>query len=96
MQPTTEFVKHLKANHFEIRHESSANVPQDPAAHYKTLHQNYFKQPPPETDKGRFSIAADRKQELIKAHFDIGSPTVRANNNPNLSMNKTFFNNPSA
>jgi hypothetical protein len=49
MQAPTDFVKHLKANHFEIRHDSSAkDAPQDPSAHYKTLHQNYFKQPPPE------------------------------------------------
>jgi hypothetical protein len=54
-------VKHLKANHFEIRHESSAKEQHDPAVHYKTLHQNYLKQPPPEQDKSRFSIAAERK-----------------------------------
>jgi hypothetical protein len=27
---------------------SAKDAPQDPSAHYKTLHQNYFKQPPPE------------------------------------------------
>ncbi len=97
MQAPTDFVKLLKANHFEIRHNSSAkDAPQDPLAHYKTLHQNYFKTPPPDQDKSRFSIAAERKQELIKAHFDIGSPTVRAQNNPNISASKSFFNHPQA
>jgi|LauGreDrversion4_2_1035121.scaffolds.fasta_scaffold118593_2 hypothetical protein len=38
--------------------------------------------------------AAERKQELMKNHFDIGSPTVRQQNPPLLSTTKSFFNHP--
>ena len=84
MQAPTDFVKHLKANHFELAHDHGVGTAAgDSRAHYKTLHQNYFKHPPtnnPNTLSPGF--AKERKIELNKAHFEIGSPTMRKENPP--------------
>lgn len=99
LQPSTEFVKHLKANHFELAHDHGVGTAggSDPRVHYKTLHQNYFKQPPSDNpDAVSPSLAKERKLELNKAHFDLGSPTIRQQNPPLVTAQKTFFNHPSA
>lgn len=38
MQPNTDFVKHLKANHFDIAHDHGNAAANDTKDHFKTLH----------------------------------------------------------
>lgn len=98
LQAPTDFVGHLKANHFEIAHDhgvGTANA--DPKTHYKTLHQNYFKHPPADNpDSANRGLAKERLLELNKAHFEIGSPTMRKENPPLVTAQKTFFSHPNA
>jgi hypothetical protein len=37
-QPDTGFVKHLKANHFQIAHDHGVKAAESPNDHFKTLH----------------------------------------------------------
>jgi hypothetical protein len=97
-QPPTDFVKHLKANHFELAHDHGVGTAAtDSRAHYKTLHQNYFIHPPADNpDAVSPKFAKERKLELSKANFQIGSPTLRSENPPLITAQKTFFNHPKA
>lgn len=96
--PSTDLVKHLKANHFELPHDHGVGTAgADPYAHYKTLHQNYFKPPPADNpDSVNPGLARERKLELNKAHFEIWSPTMRKENPPQITAQKTFFAHPNA
>jgi hypothetical protein len=77
MQASTDFVKVLKANHFEIKHDHGVGSSVETNDHFKTLHQNYFRSPINQSvDSKALTAARDRKQELIKNHFDFGSPTL--------------------
>jgi hypothetical protein len=98
LQAPTEFVKHLKANHFELAHDHGVGTAAgDTRAHYKTLHQNYFKHPPSDNPNAVSpGLAKERLLELNKAHFEIGSPTMRKENPPLVTAQKTFFNHPNA
>ena len=70
LQPPTDFVKLLKANHFDLTHDHGVgSAPGDSRVHYKTLHQNYFKHPPAESRGVSPGLARERQQEMIKAHF---------------------------
>jgi len=42
------------------------------------------------------NLAKGRKLELNKAHFDFGSPTIRQQNPPLVTAQKTFFNHPNS
>ena len=57
------------------------------------MHQNYFKPPQTPLDSVRPSIAAERKLELNRAHFDLGSPTLRAQNPLMQSTSKSIHSN---
>lgn len=94
-QPNIDFVKHLKANHFQIAHDHGVKAAENPSEHFKTLHQNYFRSPSNSTNPGIKTIAAERKQELTKNHFDFGSPTMIKENKPLQSTSKAFYNPPS-
>ena len=98
LQAPTDFVKHLKANHFEIAHDHGVGAAgADSRAHYKTLNQNYFKLPPADNpDSVSPGLAKERKLELNKAHFEIGSPTMRKENAPLVTAQRTFFSHPNA
>jgi hypothetical protein len=64
--------------------------------HFKTLHQNYFRSPSNSGVNQEIKhIAAERKLELTKNHFDFGSPTLRKENPPLQSTTKAFYNPPS-
>lgn len=77
IQPSTDFVKVLKANHFEIKHDHGVGSGVETSDHFRTLHQNYFRSPTNSSfDTKAMTAAKDRKQELIKNHFDFGSPTL--------------------
>lgn len=82
---------HLKANHFHLGHDK----PHQTGDHFRTLHQNYFKQPGNNNsgiEASRF--ASEKKQELMKNHFDFGGPTLLKNAQALQSSSKAYFNSP--
>lgn len=90
VKAATDFVGHLKANHFHLAHEQASPANE----HFQTLHQNYFKQPGSSSGVEASKFASEKKQELMKNHFDFGGPTLLKNAQVMQSSTKAYFNSP--
>lgn len=71
LQVKTDFVRSMKADHFSL-----GSAAAQPKEQFKTLNQNYFRSPAHKTGVEASAFAQEWKQELMKNHFDFGSPTL--------------------